>query len=189
MFESHEMQIGALLVSASCDVLRVLSFVCLVRTTIISYHSKIRFINCNRSNYIADFCLAVPPYMQLTMRLSQPVFESISLVLTAMCVLFVQASRQVRDLFTDMRDGHSLVSLLEVLSGEHLPRDKGHMRFHMLYNVQVALDFLKFRQVSHCLSALGKCNILPQYSLHNICYIVIFCYMSIKSTCTFTLIC
>jgi hypothetical protein len=35
------------------------------------------------------------------------------------CVLF-QASRHVGDLFEDLRDGHNLISLLEVLSGEHL---------------------------------------------------------------------
>lgn len=27
------------------------------------------------------------------------------------------------------------------------PREKGHMRFHKLQNVQIALDFLKHRQV------------------------------------------
>lgn len=31
-----------------------------------------------------------------------------------------QASRHVGDLFQDLRDGHNLISLLEVLSGEHL---------------------------------------------------------------------
>ncbi|GFG39390.1 hypothetical protein Cfor_08339, partial [Coptotermes formosanus] len=30
------------------------------------------------------------------------------------------ASRHVGDLFEDLRDGHNLISLLEVLSGEHL---------------------------------------------------------------------
>ena len=32
----------------------------------------------------------------------------------------LQASRHVGDLFEDLRDGHNLISLLEVLSGEHL---------------------------------------------------------------------
>ncbi|KAF2359004.1 Calponin domain [Trinorchestia longiramus] len=57
------------------------------------------------------------------------------------------AGRQVHDLFNDMRDGHALISLLEVLSGEPLPRDKGHLRFHMLNNVQYGLDFLRYRQI------------------------------------------
>eukprot|EP00064_Thunnus_orientalis_P001247 superscaffoldBa00000083_g1249 len=52
-----------------------------------------------------------------------------------------------KDLYEDLRDGHNLISLLEVLSGETLPREKGRMRFHKLQNVQIALDFLKHRQV------------------------------------------
>jgi len=58
-----------------------------------------------------------------------------------------KVSRRVDDLFEDLRDGHNLLSLLEVLSGEHLPREKGRMRFHMLQNVQMALDFLRFRKI------------------------------------------
>ncbi|XP_026155362.1 plectin a isoform X21 [Mastacembelus armatus] len=71
----------------------------------------------------------------------------------------VKAQRHVTDLYEDLRDGHNLISLLEVLSGEtlprerdvvrnvRLPREKGRMRFHKLQNVQIALDFLKHRQV------------------------------------------
>ncbi|XP_073714527.1 plectin a [Misgurnus anguillicaudatus] len=70
-----------------------------------------------------------------------------------------EAQRHITDLYEDLRDGHSLISLLEVLSGEtlprerdsvrnsRLPREKGRMRFHKLQNVQIALDFLKHRQV------------------------------------------
>ncbi|XP_023266263.1 plectin-like isoform X13 [Seriola lalandi dorsalis] len=58
-----------------------------------------------------------------------------------------EAQRHVTDLYEDLRDGHNLISLLEVLSGETLPREKGRMRFHKLQNVQIALDFLKHRQV------------------------------------------
>ncbi|XP_031845075.2 dystonin-like protein short stop isoform X39 [Nomia melanderi] len=57
------------------------------------------------------------------------------------------ASRHVGDLFEDLRDGHNLISLLEVLSGEHLPRERGRMRFHMLQNVQMALDFLRYKKI------------------------------------------
>ncbi|XP_077404420.1 plectin a isoform X4 [Vanacampus margaritifer] len=71
----------------------------------------------------------------------------------------VKAQRHVSDLYEDLRDGHNLISLLEALSGEtlprerdlvrnvRLPREKGRMRFHKLQNVQIALDFLKHRQV------------------------------------------
>uniref|UniRef100_A0A3B3CIA8 Plectin a n=1 Tax=Oryzias melastigma TaxID=30732 RepID=A0A3B3CIA8_ORYME len=59
----------------------------------------------------------------------------------------IKAQRHITDLYEDLRDGHNLISLLEVLSGETLPREKGRMRFHKLQNVQIALDFLKHRQV------------------------------------------
>ncbi|XP_078789368.1 plectin-like isoform X45 [Oryzias latipes] len=71
----------------------------------------------------------------------------------------IKAQRHVTDLYEDLRDGHNLISLLEVLSGDtllkerdvvrslQLPREKGRMRFHKLQNVQIALDFLKHRQV------------------------------------------
>ncbi|KAJ6665935.1 hypothetical protein lerEdw1_001407, partial [Lerista edwardsae] len=88
--------------------------------------------------------------------------------------------KHVNDLYEDLRDGHNLISLLEVLSGDTLPRErdflktlrlvssaeacpfeqhedeededkgpreKGRMRFHRLQNVQIALDYLKKRQV------------------------------------------
>ncbi|KAK4002298.1 hypothetical protein OUZ56_004136 [Daphnia magna] len=55
--------------------------------------------------------------------------------------------RRVDDLFEDLRDGHNLVSLLEVLSGDHLPRERGQMRFHMLQNVQTSLDYLRYRKI------------------------------------------
>ncbi|XP_069477962.1 plectin isoform X5 [Ambystoma mexicanum] len=71
----------------------------------------------------------------------------------------IKAQRHVNDLYEDLRDGHNLISLLEVLSGDtlprerdiirnlRLPREKGRMRFHKLQNVQIALDYLKHRQV------------------------------------------
>uniref|UniRef100_A0A8C2TAJ5 Dystonin n=1 Tax=Coturnix japonica TaxID=93934 RepID=A0A8C2TAJ5_COTJA len=73
--------------------------------------------------------------------------------------LFAQVRKHVNDLYEDLRDGHNLISLLEVLSGDtlprerdflktlRLPREKGRMRFHRLQNVQIALDYLKKRQV------------------------------------------
>uniref|UniRef100_A0A672TI14 Plectin n=1 Tax=Strigops habroptila TaxID=2489341 RepID=A0A672TI14_STRHB len=59
----------------------------------------------------------------------------------------IKAQRHVNDLYEDLRDGHNLISLLEVLSGDTLPREKGRMRFHKLQNVQIALNYLKHRQV------------------------------------------
>ncbi|XP_054053074.1 dystonin isoform X18 [Rissa tridactyla] len=92
----------------------------------------------------------------------------------------VKVRKHVKDLYEDLRDGHNLISLLEVLSGDTLPRErdflktlrlvssteacaneqhedvededkgpreKGRMRFHRLQNVQIALEYLKKRQV------------------------------------------
>uniref|UniRef100_A0A8C4R2W4 Calponin-homology (CH) domain-containing protein n=1 Tax=Eptatretus burgeri TaxID=7764 RepID=A0A8C4R2W4_EPTBU len=58
-----------------------------------------------------------------------------------------KAGQQIEDLYRDLRDGHSLISLLEVLSGEKLKRERGKLRVHRLQNVSFALDFLQKRQV------------------------------------------
>ncbi|XP_050294632.1 dystonin isoform X32 [Anthonomus grandis grandis] len=58
-----------------------------------------------------------------------------------------KAKRNIRDLFEDLRDGHNLISLLEVLTGEQLPRERGQMRFHMLHNIDTALHFLRCKNV------------------------------------------
>ncbi|KAM9809948.1 dystonin isoform 8-T8 [Syngnathus typhle] len=71
----------------------------------------------------------------------------------------MKVRKHINDLYEDLRDGHNLISLLEVLSGDklprerdvlktlRLPRERGRMRFHRLQNVQIALDYLKRRQV------------------------------------------
>ncbi|XP_056291885.1 dystonin isoform X5 [Pseudoliparis swirei] len=59
----------------------------------------------------------------------------------------LKVRKHINDLYEDLRDGHNLISLLEVLSGDTLPRERGRMRFHRLQNVQIALDYLKRRQV------------------------------------------
>ncbi|XP_054153648.1 microtubule-actin cross-linking factor 1-like isoform X2 [Oppia nitens] len=58
-----------------------------------------------------------------------------------------EVTKGVVDLFEDLRDGHNLISLLEVLSGEILSRERGRMRVHMLQNIQICLDFLKRRKI------------------------------------------
>lgn len=55
--------------------------------------------------------------------------------------------RIITDLFEDLRDGDNLISLLEILSGQQLPRERGRMRVHMLQNSQIALNFLKFKKI------------------------------------------
>ncbi|XP_052827049.1 plectin isoform X9 [Octopus bimaculoides] len=59
----------------------------------------------------------------------------------------LKASRRISELFDDLKDGHNLISLLEVLSHETLPRERGHMRFHKMQNVQISLDFLRYKGI------------------------------------------
>ncbi|KAM8940469.1 spectrin beta chain, non-erythrocytic 2 isoform 1-T1 [Pelodytes ibericus] len=55
---------------------------------------------------------------------------------------------RISDLYNDLRDGRMLIRLLEVLSGEQLPKPtKGRMRIHCLENVDKALQFLKEQKV------------------------------------------
>ncbi|XP_048837070.1 spectrin beta chain, non-erythrocytic 4-like isoform X2 [Brienomyrus brachyistius] len=59
-----------------------------------------------------------------------------------------QVSCRIADLYNDLRDGYMLTRLLEVLSGELLPRPtRGRMRIHCLENVDKALQFLKEQRV------------------------------------------
>jgi spectrin beta len=60
----------------------------------------------------------------------------------------VRVNSRVGDLYIDMRDGRNLIKLLEVLSGERLPKPtKGKMRIHCLENVDKALQFLREQRV------------------------------------------
>ncbi|XP_025775123.1 nesprin-2 [Puma concolor] len=53
----------------------------------------------------------------------------------------------VSDLFADIKKGHVLLDLLEVLSGQQLPRDKGSNTFQCRINIEHALTFLKNRSI------------------------------------------
>lgn len=60
----------------------------------------------------------------------------------------VRVNCRIQDLYVDMRDGKQLIRLLEVLSGERLPKPtKGKMRIHCLENVDKALQFLREQRV------------------------------------------
>ncbi|VDN06971.1 unnamed protein product [Thelazia callipaeda] len=55
---------------------------------------------------------------------------------------------KIHDLYLDMRDGKMLIRLLEVLSGERLPKPtRGKMRIHCLENVDKGLQFLRDQHV------------------------------------------
>ncbi|XP_067151183.1 nesprin-2 [Apteryx mantelli] len=53
----------------------------------------------------------------------------------------------ISDLYADIRQGHLLLDLLEVLSGQHLPREKGFNTFQCRSNIENALTFLKSRSL------------------------------------------
>ncbi|XP_051003413.1 nesprin-2 [Acomys russatus] len=53
----------------------------------------------------------------------------------------------IYDLFADIKKGHVLLDLLEVLSGQQLPRDKGSNTFQCRINIEHALTFLKKRSI------------------------------------------
>ncbi|XP_031340311.1 spectrin beta chain isoform X2 [Photinus pyralis] len=79
----------------------------------------------------------------------------------------VRVNTRISDLYLDMRDGKNLIKLLEVLSGERLPRPtKGKMRIHCLENVDKALQFLREQRVH--LENMGSHDIVdgnPRLSL------------------------
>uniref|UniRef100_A0A2K6TJG5 Spectrin repeat containing nuclear envelope protein 2 n=1 Tax=Saimiri boliviensis boliviensis TaxID=39432 RepID=A0A2K6TJG5_SAIBB len=53
----------------------------------------------------------------------------------------------ISDLFKDIKKGHVLLDLLEVLSGQQLPRDKGSNTFQCRINIEHALTFLRNRSI------------------------------------------
>lgn len=55
---------------------------------------------------------------------------------------------QIENIEEDFGDGLKLMTLLEVISGERLPRpEKGRLRFHKISNVNKALDFVASKGV------------------------------------------
>ena len=58
---------------------------------------------------------------------------------------------RVENLLDDLKDGSKLVHLLEVLSGEKLPVEKGRIlrRPHFLSNCNTAIEFLRGKKVSY----------------------------------------
>lgn len=72
----------------------------------------------------------------------------------------IRANHRISDLYTDLRDGKMLIKLLEILSGERLPKPtKGKMRIHCLENVDKALQFLSREQRVH-LENLGSHDVV-----------------------------
>ncbi|XP_068802064.1 spectrin beta chain, non-erythrocytic 5 isoform X5 [Struthio camelus] len=65
----------------------------------------------------------------------------------------------IEDIYTELKDGIYLMQLLELLSGESLPRpNRGKMRVHFLENNSKAITFLKSKQVQ--VKVIGPENIV-----------------------------
>ncbi|CAG0881847.1 unnamed protein product [Cyprideis torosa] len=59
-----------------------------------------------------------------------------------------KAGTSIENIDEDFRNGLKLMLLLEVISGEQLPKpDRGRMRFHKIANVNKALDFIQSKGV------------------------------------------
>lgn len=59
-----------------------------------------------------------------------------------------KAGTQIENIEEDFRNGLKLMLLLEVISGEQLPKpDRGKMRFHKIANVNKALQFIESKGV------------------------------------------
>ncbi|XP_052552192.1 spectrin beta chain, non-erythrocytic 5 [Tympanuchus pallidicinctus] len=66
---------------------------------------------------------------------------------------------EIENIYTDLKDGIYLMQLLELLSGESLPRpNRGKMRVHFLENNSKAITFLKSKQVQ--VKVIGPENIV-----------------------------
>ncbi|CAF4445888.1 unnamed protein product, partial [Adineta steineri] len=53
---------------------------------------------------------------------------------------------RIEDLFEDFNDGTKLIALIETLSGQTLPVERGNKRAHCLSNVDNALKYLESRK-------------------------------------------
>ena len=73
-------------------------------------------------------------------------------------------NKQITEIEVDFHDGLLLMALLEVISGERLPKpEKGRLRFHKIANVNKALDFVAgkgVKLVSIGAEGTGGVNIL-----------------------------
>ena len=69
-----------------------------------------------------------------------------------------RVQQKIEDLYKDCRDGRALLVLLEILSGEKLPKAaRGRMRIHCLENNEKVLSFLRLKKVK--LENLGPADI------------------------------
>lgn len=72
-----------------------------------------------------------------------------------------KAGTSIENIEEDFRNGLKLMLLLEVISGETLPKpDRGKMRFHKIANVNKALDYIASKGVK--LVSIGAEGKIPE---------------------------
>jgi len=78
-----------------------------------------------------------------------------------------KAGTAIENIEEDFRNGLKLMLLLEVISGETLPKpDRGKMRFHKIANVNKALDFIASKGVKLVsIGAEGTITIILYYTV------------------------
>uniref|UniRef100_A0A8C4W9K9 Calponin-homology (CH) domain-containing protein n=1 Tax=Gopherus evgoodei TaxID=1825980 RepID=A0A8C4W9K9_9SAUR len=80
-------------------------------------------------------------------------------IVSMWCVLSLQVNIVIQDIYKELKDGIYLLQLLELLSGESLPKPNcGKMRVHFLENNSKAITFLKYKQVQ--VKVIGPENIV-----------------------------
>lgn len=78
-----------------------------------------------------------------------------------------KAGTAIENIDEDFRNGLKLMLLLEVISGETLPKpDRGKMRFHKIANVNKALDFIASKGVK--LVSIGAEGLLQSWIMFEI---------------------
>lgn len=98
------------------------------------------------------------------------VVGGLSQTFTAWCNSHLRkAGTGIENIEDDFRNGLKLMLLLEVISGETLPKpDRGKMRFHKIANVNKALDFIASKGVKLVsIGAEGKHSPSGVHSPHN----------------------
>lgn len=94
-----------------------------------------------------------------------------------------KAGTAIENIEEDFRNGLKLMLLLEVISGETLPKpDRGKMRFHKIANVNKALDFIASKGVK--LVSIGAEGMAYKYIFvlyNNIIYMMIYGYLVLYS--------
>lgn len=86
-----------------------------------------------------------------------------------------KAGTSIDNIEDDFRNGLKLMLLLEVISGETLPKpDRGKMRFHKIANVNKALDFIESKGVKLVsIGAEGKNRLISHKHMYLIAFIFI----------------